>query len=386
LIVLKNTEKLFNRSAKEKRTFADVYEGLSKACIIAMTDENGVIVDVNDKFTEISGHTKKEILGKTHRFLNSGLHPKEFFKEMWSHIKNKQVWSGEICNQKKNGDLYWVDTTIIPILNKKNVYQYLALRFDITEKKLADQKLSQSAKMASLGEMAGGIAHEINNPLAIIRGRAQLTLRSLQVEKDSLSIPSVEKSIVKIIDTSHRIEKIIHSLRTISRDGAEDPFQTNSLENIINEALYLSEERIRSHNISFHLDNENSDLKFLKVDCRETQILQVLINLISNAIDALDEQQEKWIELKVVVLSPDNKVQIRLTDNGCGITENIQNQVWQPFFTTKEPGKGTGLGLSLSKSFIDSHHGDFYIDTKVKNTCFVIELPIKQPISIKGVA
>ena len=140
-------------------------KALDTACIVTFSDASGRIVYANDKFAEISGCSKAETLGQPHSIVNLGYHPKEFFQDLWQTIAKGRVWRGEICNKAKDGRLYWVDTTIVPVVRaKKDALDthYVSVRQDITGCKDAEVSMIHASKMATLGEMAGGIAHEIN--------------------------------------------------------------------------------------------------------------------------------------------------------------------------------------------------------------------------------
>ena len=157
------------------RDLADVNYALEKSAIVAVTDIRGVITYVNDKFCEISKYSREELLGQDHRILNSGYHPKEFIRELWTTIANGHIWRGEIRNRAKDGSLYWVDTTIVPFLNAAGKpYQYMAIRYEITDRKESEKRLQEQAALARLGEMAAVVAHEVKNPIAGIRGALQV--------------------------------------------------------------------------------------------------------------------------------------------------------------------------------------------------------------------
>ena len=135
----------------------------------------GKIAYVNEKFCQISGYSEAELLGEDHRIINSGYHPKEFFRTLWTTIGSGQIWTGEIRNRAKSGEIYWVDTTIVPFLDDRGKpYQYVAIRFEITERKRAEARLREQETLARLGEMAAVVAHEVKNPLAGIRGAVQV--------------------------------------------------------------------------------------------------------------------------------------------------------------------------------------------------------------------
>jgi PAS domain S-box-containing protein len=160
---------------QRSRDLADVNFALEKSAIVAVTDIRGIITHVNDKFCEISKYSKEELLGRDHRILNSGYHPKEFIRALWTTIANGHIWRGEIRNRAKDGSLYWVDTTIVPFLNTAGKpYQYLAIRYEITGRKESEKRLQEQAALARLGEMAAVVAHEVKNPIAGIRGALQV--------------------------------------------------------------------------------------------------------------------------------------------------------------------------------------------------------------------
>jgi C4-dicarboxylate-specific signal transduction histidine kinase len=229
-----------------------------------------------------------------------------------------------------------------------------------------------SAKMAALGEMSAGMAHEINNPLTILLGHAHAIRAKL--EKSPEHLFAVDSSIKSIENTVRRISKIIKGLRTFARDAANDPFRPAAVYRIVEDTLSLCHNRAHNLGIEVKIENEISDLE---IDCREVQISQVLLNLLNNAIDAISNQEDKWIRVKISQIE-ENYLQIQVEDSGHGIPKEIRDKMMQPFFTTKEVGKGTGLGLSIVKGIIESHSGQFKYNESSANTCFQIVLPIYQ--------
>lgn len=227
----------------------------------------------------------------------------------------------------------------------------------------------QTAKLSSLGEMAAGIAHEINNPLTIIQGKAS------RIQKFSASSKETDSSTIntdaeKIILTVQRIAKIVKGLKSLSRDAGQDPYSPTSISDIAENALEMIRERFKNLGIEIKTQIESH----LQIECRESQIIQVLINLLNNSYDAIENLDEKWVSLEI--RKEKDCVLFRITDSGPGIPAEIANKMMDPFFTTKEIGKGTGLGLSISRAIINNHKGKLEIDHKSKNTCFLIYLPI----------
>lgn len=235
-----------------------------------------------------------------------------------------------------------------------------------------DQQLSllNASKMSALGEMAGGIAHEINTPLAIISMKVEQLKDS--IDENEFEIEDLNRALEVIKRTTNRIAKIVSGLRFFARDGSELPVVTVNLDSIIEETLSFCSEKMRLERIMLTVNRRYINESVL-IDCRSVEISQVLLNLLNNSSDAINPLPEKWIQLNIIENS--DTVEINVIDSGLGIPKELQNKIMQPFFTTKEVGKGTGLGLSISRGIIDSHSGKFFIDTECVNTKFVIILP-----------
>ncbi len=493
--------------SKETNLFmrlSQIENGLSENSIFAETDARGVITKVNDKFCDISGYTREELIGRTHRIVSSGHHDSDFFNYMWRTISAKNIWSGVIKNKKKDGTFYYVQTMIIPITNLEGqIANYLAIRQDITDsidhesllqktlmvlnetgaiarvggweldiatgeltwtdetfnilevekksdqkpvlpeglqlfipehqtivanavercsksgepyslevkartakgnelwvytngkanykdgkvvtlsgtiqdidkRKLAEikynnerQKSIQNAKLASLGELAASMAHEINNPLGVINGYAELIGMKPDLTED------IRTKVEVIQKSGHRIAHIVQSLKKFSRSDEEEKYTISSLKAIVLEALALTMPRVKSENIVLIAE----DLDDGQIVCSDIEIEQVLVNLINNAVDAVQQMPEKWIKLQL--RNEGGNLRLRVSDSGGGIPKHIQYKIFEPFFTTKKPGKGTGLGLSIIRGILDDHQASIDYEEYQGNTSFVLRFPEAQQL------
>lgn len=239
-------------------------------------------------------------------------------------------------------------------------------------RELEDSKvqLINSSKMASLGEMASSMAHEINNPITIILGKVKVI--RVMLEDLKVNHPALNDEITKIEQTTGRISKIVKGLKSFSRAAQNDPFELIPVEKIIQETLDLCFERLKANGIKLTIDPIPQVCLF----CRPSQISQVFLNLLNNSSDALALVKDKFIVVKFKIEEPD-RLFISITDSGPGIPPEIGARIMEPFFTTKGVGKGTGLGLSIAKGIIEDHGGSIKLDTKSPQTRFVIELPLK---------
>lgn len=238
--------------------------------------------------------------------------------------------------------------------------------------KLQQAKLYSNSKLSLLGEMAGGIAHEINNPLAIIDGKSSLI--RMKIKKEVLSNElkeTLDKNIQDIHSTVDRINSIVKGLRSFCRDSENEPFQMARFADIFSTVENIMTERIKSKNIRLEI---KSDLINSFVYCNKVQIEQIILNLLSNSIYAIEKSDDRWI--KILVEKDVHFYKIRIVDSGNGISNEISEKMMQPFFTTKPVGHGTGLGLSICRGIIEKHQGNFDYELYQGKTSFILHLPI----------
>jgi len=359
-------------------SFRGLLEAAPDAIVAALDD--GTIVVVNKQAEEIFGYSRQEMLGQKVELLvperHRHAHPayrKSFSKER----RIRPMGAGiELFGRRKDGSEFPVEISLSPLETEQGILICSIIR-DISARKALEGQLEasraqlvSSARLSALGMMAGGIAHEINNPLGIIHGYAS-DLADMARE-GNLPPAIVEQKSGRIIDTAERIGNIIKSLRHIAREGNEDPIQPAALQKMIERLLDLSRERFQTHAIRLICSPIDPELE---VACREVQVEQVVMNLLQNAFDAVEETTgEKWIELRVAQAA--DVVAVSVIDSGPGVPATIKDRIMEPFFTTKPVGKGTGLGLSLARSIARQHGGDLTLGEDHGHTCFSLMLPL----------
>jgi two-component system CheB/CheR fusion protein len=326
-----------DRSLKD---LADTKYALDQAAILAITDVRGRITYVNERFCEISKYREDELLGQDHRIINSRYHSKEFIRGLWRTIAGGEIWRGEIRNRAKDGSYYWVDTTIVPFLDEHGKpYQYMAIRYDITERKRSEAQLREQTALARLGEMAAVVAHEVKNPLAGIRG-------ALQVIGGRMPEGSRDRAIVSdVVTRVDALNDIVHDLLVFARprEPKLSPVPLAALlEDTANQlrkdpAHARVQVTISGAQPTIHADQE--------------QLRTVFLNLLLNAAQASGTAAE----VRVTISTANGSCNVAIADEGPGIPADVQEKIFEPFFTTKH--RGTGLGLPTARRVVERHKG-----------------------------
>ena len=344
--------------------------------LVVGINPDGVTRFVNPAILNVSGYRKEELIGKNWW---TTFYPGEEYKQVEQLFKDFEkgaVRDYEMTLTTKDGGKRIVAWNSLNRFNNDGeLVEVIGFGNDITDRKRAEKELeaqqaiaASSMKMSALGEMAAGIAHEINTPLAtisILAGQLEDMLKADDFDKKFF-----HEAVSAIDTTALRISKIIKALRAFSRNANQDPFTEVSVEALVEDNLALCQEKLKHRLIQLELPAISKSARF---ECQFVQISQVLLNLLNNAVDAVDNLEEKWIRIECNE-TPD-RVEIAVTDSGKGIPSQVADKIMQPFFTTKELGKGTGLGLSISKGIVEAHHGQLRLDRASKNTRFIVSVP-----------
>ncbi len=344
---------------------------LDSFAIVAETDTTGRITYVNDKFIEISGYERDELIGRDHRILNSGHHPKEFFKEMWDSIKNKRIWKNAVKNKAKDGSYYWVDTTIFPIVNEMgDLQKFVAIRYDITERLEIESELRSASKEAKRAVEAkssflANVSHEIRTPLNGILGFTELLL-SKELDSD------IHQEIKHIKDCSSGLLQIINDVLDLSKIEAGKLNIENISMNIdetIRSSLTIFQSKCLEKSITLQYSIDSRVPKY--IDCDPMRVRQILINLIGNAVKFTKSGGNIDINVSIdEMISTNNyKLLFSVKDSGIGIAKEAQKRLFRSFeqadqSTTRNYG-GTGLGLTICKKIVELFQGKIWLESEI---------------------
>jgi PAS domain S-box-containing protein len=345
--------------AETLRSLDEIRYALDQAAIVATTDHRGAITYVNDKFCQISKYSRAELIGQDHRIINSGYHPKAFIRELWRTIANGQVWRGELRNRAKDGSIYWVDTTIVPFFDGGGKpRQYLSIRSDITQRKIAEGQLREQAALAHLGQLAAVVAHEVRNPLAGVRA-------SLQVLEGRRAEPRDREIIAAMIQRIDVLNDKLDDLLLYARPKAPR-LQAIDLATVAQETAATA--RAATGNIVPSIEVQVPPGLLVRAD--PEMLRAALLNLLMNACQAGGSTAVN------VTAAPDNGIcRLVVADRGPGIGEEIRVRVFEPFFTTR--AAGTGLGLAIVRRLIELQEGTVVLrDRPGGGTIAELTLPI----------
>jgi PAS domain S-box-containing protein len=348
---------------------------------IMITDLQGVIKNVNRALEDMTGYSRQELIGQTPRLFKSGVHPPEFYREMWQTILSRNSWQGEVTNRRKDGTLIQVSMTISPIVDNHGRFtHFVGIERDTSDQKRLEQQLIQAQKMQSVGTLAGGIAHEFNNLLAGINGYAALGLREPGLT------PTLREFLQNVVDLSERAAALTRQLLAFARKPALVR-QRTSLPDLLRSTAELVTRTLHVE-VTLDLPPPGEPL-FVEADANQLQ--QALVNLALNARDAMLSAADSGaapalpaaitFRLRPITVAaerpsfpqrvpPGEYLLVEVQDQGSGMSQDVLSQALDPFFTTKEVGQGTGLGLPMVFGIVQGHQGYLTIDTHPgKGTC-----------------
>ncbi len=359
-----------NEIIQHMQLLKEYKRALDESSIVSKTDLNGVITFVNDNFCKLSGYKEQELLGKSHNIIRHPDMSKKIFYELWKTIKAKKVFHGIIKNKKKNGDFYYVDSTVLPILDiDGNVTEYFAVRRDVTDLVLAREEAlaAEKAKSAFLSTMS----HELRTPLNAVIGFSQIILA-----KNDMPAETLRSFIDKINISGKHLLNIVNNILDFSKieSGRMELSKQNFVvDNIVNEAILLIENELNKKEIKVQLEKFEN----IKIFADEQLFKQVILNILSNAVKF--SPQSSNITISYENLGDSHLVSI--CDEGVGLSEEDKKSIFEPFSQVKEHQnkaiKGTGLGLVISNKIIELHQGKIEVVSEVgKGSCFKIFIPI----------
>ena len=341
---------------------------------VVITDSKGDIEWVNPAFTRITGYTPAEVMGKNPRILKSDEQSNDYYEEMWRTITSGHSWSGEFVNLRKDGSHFTEEVTITPVrVEGRDITHYVAVKQDITEKRSLEKQLIETQRLESIGLLASGIAHDLNNIIAPI---------TLSIELLRAKYPGEQRTLEMVEQCARRGAEVVRQVLTFSRgmDGTRVPLRISRL---VKEMGHLMSETL-PRNIEFSSD-VNAQEDTVRAD--HTQIHQVILNLGVNARDAMPQGGKLSInltnetldqtDLPKVASAPGKYLVIAVADTGTGIPPEVLPRIFEPFFTTKPRGVGTGLGLSTVHGIVRSHGGFIKVESEAGvGTLFKVYLPL----------
>lgn len=335
---------------------------------IMISDKRGRLQYVNPAWEHTYGYTKAEAIGDTPRLLRSHYQSDDFYRQMWSKILDPEIemWKGEVVNRAKDGKFVPVLLTITPYKENGETVGYMAIAVDLTERRSMERQILRQDRLASIGMLASSLAHEIGNPLGVIRGRAEIIMNSLKSGIANSTEASVQ-GLDTIIGQIDRISRLIESLLKISRVPQEVRLTSVPLNSLAQEVSALLGENLRRKGIQLDNRLQGSPIAVM-ADSQHLQ--QILLNLMINSVHAIEEERKRsgrsddhYVRL-ACEMSDGEHVTVVIEDTGCGLTQEVKQRMFEPFFTTKTPGQGTGLGLAIVQRLIEEMQGCIRVESQ----------------------
>lgn len=363
------------RAAEALATQARVLEEMAEG--VNVSNAAGRIVFTNRAFDDMFGYARNELVGQSVAVLND-LPPAEnaaFLADLRTRMETHGRWIGELANRRKDGTPFTTVGRASPV-TFFGERCWVTVQTDITEQKQTQAWLLNAQKLADLGTLAAGVAHELNSPLQVITGVSQSLLR--RQTAGTLEPDYLCRNLDVIQRNGWRCAEIVRSLHTYARVSSGQLASTD-LNEVVRDTLLLIEHQLRSWSNVAVVTELTPDLPSLQ--CDRNQLVQVLINLLTNARDAMPEGGE----ITVQTSADAGRLYLRVSDTGAGIPDSIRPKLFDPFFTTKPIGKGTGLGLSIVAGIVRAYGGEISVDSAVgRGTTFSIHFPVTVPAGSGG--
>ena len=338
------------------------------ASAVVITDRSGTIIWANPAFTTLTGYPPAEVIGQTPRLQKSGEHEPAFYRTLWETILAGRTWRGETVNRRKDGSLYPEEQTITPVRDERGeITHFIAIKEDVSQRKRLQEHLTQSEKLAAMGQLLASVAHELNNPLSVLTGHAAI----LKGTAD----PKIAERAQKMAAAAERCGRIVKNFLALAR--RQPPERTRvALNQVVREALELLAYPFRVDNVELRLELADR-LPALTADSH--QLHQVIVNLLSNAHHAVrDTPRPRSIAVTTGTTVGDRRVVLEVADSGPGINPQVQERLFEPFFTTRPVGEGTGLGLAICKGIVEAHGGSLaVVSAPGQGATFRVELPVE---------
>ena len=355
--------------------------------IISKTDVTGRIIYVNDLFEKVSGFKRNELIGQTHRVIKSDKHSDEFFNDMWETISQGRIWHGEVCNQRKNGETYWVESTIVPFVNSRgNPYEYISVRTDITKIKNYEQALLNAKNEAEeansiKSRFLSNISHELRTPLNAILGFTQVLEMNDTIDTEGKGyINEIHKAgnyLVSLFDD-------LLDLGCLENGTLSMSMNEFCVYDLMDECLNLIAMIATAQGIKLDSNIENCQTTFINADRK--RLKQVVLNLLTNAIKYNIEGGTVGLQC---MKHDDSRIMIEISDTGIGMSQGEIEKIFQPFVRvgeSQEKVRGTGIGLALSRNIMLEMGGDIVVDsTQGQGSKFTIMLNTENPRQVAAV-
>jgi len=373
-------------------TWGDLF-AVNNHAIVSKADRNGTIISANPKFVEISGYPLEELIGEDHAILNSGRHPKGFFKQVWETITAGETWHGTICNRNKEDRLYWVESTIQPILNHSGeIEHFISIRTDVSALKKAEESMrekvrelqgakreAEAANQAKSGFLSS-MSHELRTPLNSIIGFSDLLANARLTESQNRQVNNIRQSGYHLLELINQVL----DLSTIESGNMELSLETVDMKDVIDSCLSTIQPMAERNGIAVDYDRPKNCDATIKADY--TRVKQVLLNYLSNAIKYNKDNGRASISCERFEVGPDGEgeafLKISVADTGVGIPESKQHKVFEPFNRLGIESKsieGTGIGLNISQKIIELMNGETgFTSVEGQGSTFWFTLPLTQ--------